>query len=98
MLITSLINDKSLRICNKGNKLEELYLTACEWKEIKELVELLSLFESVTCFLSSVTYPTIGLTYPSMCNLKERLKTEFTHMETEMAKNCKEKILKNLQT
>ena len=71
MLKTSLINDRSSRIRAESEKLEELYPTASEWKVIKEMVNLLSLFESVTRILSGATYPTIGLTYPSMCNLKE---------------------------
>ena len=53
------------------------------------MVELLNLFESVTCLLSGAMYPTIGLTYPSMCNLKEILETEFIQLETEVAKIVK---------
>ena len=96
MLKTSLINDRSSHVRNEGDKLEELYPTAHEWKIIKEMIELLSPFESVTCLLSGSTYPTIGLIYPSMCNLKERLETEF-NMETEMAENCRKVILEDLQ-
>jgi len=60
------------------------------------MVELLSPFESVTCLLSGVIYPTIGLTYPSLCNLKEILETEF-QMETDVAENCRKAILEDLQ-
>ena len=96
MLKTSLINDRSSRIRSEGEKLEELYPTAHEWKVIKEMVELLNPFESVTCLLSGATYPTISLTYPSMCNLREILETEFIQLETEVAKDCKKAILKDL--
>ncbi len=96
MLKTSLINDLSSYIHKEGEKLEELYPTAHEWKIIKEMVELLSPFESVTCLLSDATYPTIGLTYPSLCNLKEILETEF-QMETDVAENCRKAILEDLQ-
>ena len=41
MLKTSLINDLSSYIHKEGEKLEELYSTAYEWKIIKEMVELL---------------------------------------------------------
>ena len=61
------------------------------------MVELLSPFESVTCLLSGATYPTIGLTYPSLCNLKEILETEFIQLETEVAENSRKAILEDLQ-
>ena len=96
MLKTSLINDLSSYVHKEGEKLEELYPTAHEWKIIKEMVELLSPFESVTCLLSDATYPTIGLTYPSLCNLKEILETEF-QMKTDVAENCRKAILEDLQ-
>ncbi|CAB4480082.1 unnamed protein product [Rhizophagus irregularis] len=89
MLKTSLINDRSSHIRREGEKLEKLYPTSHEWKIIKEMVELLSPFESVTCLLSGATYPTIGLIYPSLCNLKEILETEFIlSFETDVAENC----------
>jgi len=93
MLKTSLISDRNSRVHKEGEKLEELYLTAREWKVVKELVKLLSPFENVTCLLSGAAYPTISLTYPSMCNLKEKLETEFINMETEMVDNCRKMIL-----
>ncbi|GBB86714.1 hypothetical protein RclHR1_01310010 [Rhizophagus clarus] len=99
MLKTSLINDRSSRICRKGEKMEELYPTSHEWKIIKEMVELLCPFESVTCLLSGATYPLIGLTYPSLCNLKEILETEFIlSFETNIAENCRKAILEDLQS
>jgi len=99
MLKTSLMNDRSSRIRKEGEKLEELYPTSHEWKIIKEMVELLSPFESVTCLLSGATYPTIGLTYPSLCNLKEILETEFILLfETDVAENCRKAILEDLQS
>ncbi|CAB4415522.1 unnamed protein product [Rhizophagus irregularis] len=97
MLKTSLINDRSSRVRKEGEKLEELYPTANEWKVIKEMIKLLSPFESVTCLLSGATYPTIGLTYPSLCNLKEILETEFIQLETEVAENSRKAILEDLQ-
>ncbi|GBB89702.1 hypothetical protein RclHR1_01650009 [Rhizophagus clarus] len=79
--------------------MEELYPTSHEWKIIKEIVELLCPFESVTCLLSRATYPTIGLTYPSLCNLKEILETEFIlSFETDIAENCRKAILEDLQS
>ncbi len=59
------------------------------------MVKLLSLFESVTYLLSDTTYPTIGLTYSSLCNLREILETEF-QMETDVAKNYRKAILEDL--
>ncbi|POG71769.1 hypothetical protein GLOIN_2v1774476 [Rhizophagus irregularis DAOM 181602=DAOM 197198] len=52
MLKTFLINNRSSRIHKKGEKLKELYPIANEWKVIKEMVKLLSPFESVTCLLN----------------------------------------------
>lgn len=99
MLKTSLINDRNSRVRKEGDKLEELYPTSHEWKIIKEMVELLSPFESVTRLLSGATYPTIGLTYPSLCNLKEILATEFIlSFETDVAENCRNAILEDLQS
>jgi hypothetical protein len=98
MLKTSLINDRSSHVRKEGEKLEELYPTAHEWKIINEMVKLLSPFESITRLLSGATYPTIGLTYPSLCNLKEILETEFNQLETEVAKNCRKAIQEDLQT
>jgi hypothetical protein len=95
MLKTSLINDRISRIRSEGERLEELYPTSHEWKIIKEMIELLNPFERVTCLLSGSTYPTISLTYPSMCNLKERLESE--SMETEVAENCRRAILDDLK-
>ncbi|CAG8654918.1 4592_t:CDS:2 [Funneliformis caledonium] len=92
MLKTFLINDRNSHIYKKGEKLEELYPVAHKWKIIREIVEmvkLLSPFKSITCLLSGITYPTIGLTYPSLCNLKEILETEFIQMETDIAKIVK---------
>lgn len=77
MLKTFLINNRSSRIHKKGEKLKELYPIANEWKVIKEMVKLLSPFESVTCLLNGITYPTIGLTYSSLYNLKEILEIKF---------------------
>ncbi|GBC18221.2 zinc finger BED domain-containing protein 1-like [Rhizophagus irregularis DAOM 181602=DAOM 197198] len=99
MLKTSLINDRSSHIRREGEKLEKLYPTSHEWKIIKEIVELLSPFESVTCLLSGATYPTIGLIYPSLCNLKEILETEFIlSFETDVAENCRKAILEDLRS
>ncbi len=83
MLKVSLINDLNLNTHKKDEKLEELYLTIYKQKVIKEIVTLLSPFENITCLLSGATYSTIGLTYPSMCNLKERLENNFNLMKTE---------------
>ncbi len=83
MLKVSLINDLNLNAYKEGEKLEELYLTIYKQKVIKEIVTLLSPFENITCLLSGATYSTIGLTYPSMCNLKERLENNFNLMKTE---------------
>ena len=96
MLKTTLINDRNSRIRNEGNKLEELYPTAYEWKVIKEMAELLDPFENATRLLSGASYPTIGLAYPSMCNLKEMLETEFV-LQTEIAEDCRSAILEDLQ-
>jgi len=60
------------------------------------MVELLSSFKSITCLLSGATYPTIGLTYSSLCNLREILETEF-QMKTDVAENCRKAILEDLQ-
>ncbi len=60
------------------------------------MVELLSLFKSVTYLLSGAIYPTISLTYPSLYNLKEILETEF-QIETDVAENCRKAILEDLQ-
>src|SRR6266542_725664 len=97
ILKTFLISDRNSCVRKEGEKLEELYLTAREWKVVKKLVKLLSPFENVTCLLSDAAYPTISLTYLSMCNLKEKLETKFINMETEMVDNCRKVILEDLQ-
>ncbi len=96
MLKTFLINNLNSYVYKKDEKLEELYPTAYEQKIIKEMVELLSSFESITCLLSDATYPTIGLTYLSLCNLKEILETEF-QMKTDVVENYRKAILEDLQ-
>jgi hypothetical protein len=93
MLKASLINNTNRK---EGDKIEELYPTVHEWKVIKEVIELLSPFEVATRLLSGVKYPTIGFTYPCICNLKERLETNFTLLETRDAKNCRNAILEDL--
>ncbi len=98
MLKVSLINDLNLNTHKKDEKLEELYLTIYKQKVIKEIVTLLSPFENITCLLSGATYSTIGLTYPSMCNLKEMLENDFSLMETEEGQNCQNIILEDLET
>ncbi len=60
------------------------------------MIKLLSLFESVICLLSGTTYPTIGLIYPNLCNLRGILETEF-QMKTDIAENCRKAILEDLQ-
>jgi hypothetical protein len=97
MLKISLVNDSNPHAHREGEKLEELYPTFYEWKTIKEIVILLDPFENVTCLLSGATYPTIGLTYPSMCNLKEILENDFGLMETEDGQNCRNAILEDLE-
>jgi hypothetical protein len=87
---------KASLIGKEGDKIEELYPTVYEWKVIKEMIELLSPFEAATRLLSGVKYPTIGFTYPCICNLKERLETDFTSLETRDAKNCRNAILDDL--
>jgi hypothetical protein len=96
MLKATLMSDSSSNVRKEGEKLEELYPTIYEWKVIKEMVELLSPFEIATRFLSGVKYPTIGFTYPSMYNLKERLETDFTSLETSDAEECKNTLLDDL--
>src|SRR6266498_4807107 len=44
------------------------------------------------------TIKEIGLTYPSMCNLKEMLENDFSLMETEEGQNCRNIILEDLET
>ncbi|CAB5382720.1 unnamed protein product [Rhizophagus irregularis] len=97
MLKIFLINNRSSRICRESEISEELYSTLHEWKIIKEMVEHLSPFESVTCLLSGVIYPIIGLIYSNLCNLKEILETEFILLfETNVAENCRKAILEDL--
>src|SRR5581483_5109128 len=87
---------KASLIGKDGNKIEELYPTVYEWRVIKEMIELLCPFEAATCLLSGVKYPTIGFTYPCICNLKERLQTDFNSLETKDAKNCRNAMLGDL--
>ncbi|CAB5369404.1 unnamed protein product [Rhizophagus irregularis] len=96
MLKTTLMNNTNLNICKEGEKLEELYPTVYEWKVIKEMIKLLSPFEAATRLLSGVKYPTIGFTYPCICNLKDRLETDFTSLETMDAKHCRNAMLEDL--
>ncbi|GES76109.1 zinc finger BED domain-containing protein 1-like [Rhizophagus clarus] len=96
MLKASLISNTNLNIHKEGEKLEELYPTVHEWKIIKEIAELLNPFEAATRLLSGVNYPTIGFTYPCICNLREKLETEFTSLKTSDAKYCRNAILEDL--
>ncbi|GES91823.1 zinc finger BED domain-containing protein 1-like [Rhizophagus clarus] len=96
MLKASLISNTNLNIHKEGEKLEELCPTVHEWKIIKEIVELLNPFEAATRLLSGVNYPTIGFTYPCICNLREKLETEFTSLKTSDAKYCRNAILEDL--
>ncbi|CAB4478047.1 unnamed protein product [Rhizophagus irregularis] len=96
MLKASLINNVSSNIHKESEKLEELYPIIHEWKVIKEIVELLNPFEAATRLLSSVKYPTIGFTYPCICNLRERLEIDFTSLKTSDAKYCRNAILEDL--
>ncbi|CAB5349854.1 unnamed protein product [Rhizophagus irregularis] len=96
MLKASLISNVSSNIHKEGEKLEELYPTIHEWKVIKEIVELLNPFEAATHLLSGVKYPTIGFTYPCICNLRERLEIDFTPLKTSDAKYCRNAILEDL--
>ena len=98
MLKASLLSDMSLYIRKEGERLEELYLTVYEWKVIKEIVELLSPFEEATRLLSGIKYPTIGFTYPSMYNLRDKLETDFDSLETNDARNCRDVILEDIIT
>jgi hypothetical protein len=61
------------------------------------MIGLLSPFEAAICLLSGVKYPTIGFIYPCICNLKEKLETDFTSLETRDAKNCRNAILDDLK-
>ncbi|CAB4489292.1 unnamed protein product [Rhizophagus irregularis] len=96
MLKAFLISNVSSNIHKEGKKLEELYSTIHEWKVIKEIVELLNPFEAATRLLSGVKYPTIGFTYPCICNLRERLEIDFTSLKTSDAKYCRNAILEDL--
>jgi hypothetical protein len=60
------------------------------------MIELLNPFEIATRFLSGVKYPTIGFAYPSMCNLRERLESDFILLETSDVESCKNAILEDL--
>ena len=98
MLKASLISNPSSSIHKEGEKLEELDSTVHEWKVIKEIIKPLSPFEAATCLLSGVKYPTIGFTYPCICNLRERLETNFTLLEANKAKHCRKAILEDLKS
>src|SRR5947199_13715 len=97
MLKASLSSDSSSYIRKEGEKLEELCPTVYEWKVIKEAIELLDPFEEATCLLSGIKYPTIGFTYLSMYNLRDRLETDFDSLETDEAIECRNAILKDIR-
>ena len=97
MLKASLSSDSSSYVRKEGEKLEELCPTVYEWKVIKEAIELLDPFEEATCLLSGIKYPTIGFTYPSMYNLRDRLETDFDSLETDEAIECRNAILKDIR-
>ncbi|GES88575.1 zinc finger BED domain-containing protein 4-like [Rhizophagus clarus] len=59
--------------------------------KIKQLVD-----KSATHLLSGVNYPTIVFTYPCICNLREKLETEFISLKTSDAKYCRNAILEDL--
>ena len=46
--------------------------------------------------LSDIKYLTIGFTYPSIYNLKERLKIDFDLLETNKAKEYRNAILNDM--
>src|SRR4051794_9817371 len=90
------MSDTSSYIRKEGEKLEKLYPTINEWKIIKKVIELLTPFEIATYFLSGIKYPTIGFIYPTICNLKDRLESDFTLLKTSEAKYCSDAILQDL--
>ena len=91
-----LVSDTHSYICKKSENLEELCPTVYEWKVIREVIELLNLFEEATYLLSGIKYLTIGFTYSSMYNLKEILETDFNLLETDEAVECKNAILEDI--
>jgi len=96
MLKASLMNETSSYSRKEAEKLEKLCPTISEWNVIKEISELLNPFEEATRLLSSVKYPTIGFTYPSICNLKEKLESDFSLLETDSAIGCRDAILEDM--
>jgi hypothetical protein len=96
MLKALLMNETSSYSRKEAEKLEKLCPTIGEWNVIKEISELLNPFEEVTHLLSGVKYPTIGFTYPSICNLKEKLESDFSLLETDSAIGCQDVILEDM--
>ena len=96
MLKASLMNETSSYSRKEAEKLEKLCPTIGEWNVIKEISELLNPFEEATRLLSGVKYPTIGFTYPSICNLKEKLESDFSLLETDRAIGCRDAILEDM--
>ena len=96
MLKASLMNETSSYSRKEAEKLEKLCPTISEWNVIKEISELLNPFEEATRLLSGVKYPTIGFTYPSICNLKEKLESDFSLLETDSAIGCRDAILEDM--
>ncbi|CAG8854066.1 20445_t:CDS:2, partial [Gigaspora margarita] len=74
LLPNLLKSDPDKEIKKSGNRLERIMLNASEWDFIKELVDILEMFEKITKELSGQNYITISIVYPAIYKLIRFLK------------------------
>ncbi|CAG8786871.1 46543_t:CDS:2, partial [Gigaspora margarita] len=95
MQLYSTLNNHTLREVRRGAETMSSYLPSEEEFELlKELIEILSLFDNTTEFLSGSKYPTLGFITPMLEELARRLRY-FTGQNNE-AIFVKDTILNNL--
>ncbi|CAG4947829.1 unnamed protein product [Parnassius apollo] len=79
------VSDELALVCRKVNQSPE-FLNSSEEKIVKDVVNVLGIFEDATKLVSGDQYPTSSLVNPVICGLFENLNTIEISLETDVDK------------
>ncbi|CAG8605083.1 1618_t:CDS:2, partial [Ambispora gerdemannii] len=85
-------------IRNLGVGTHSLIPTSLEWHTIEKLIPLLEPFEQATRLMSGSKFATLGIMYPVMIGLLNRLPNDFSNLNDRMANNVKDIIQDDMKS
>ncbi|CAG8631058.1 12343_t:CDS:2 [Ambispora gerdemannii] len=98
ILKNTLFEDNKINIRKEDAILQSLIPTSLEWHTIEKLMSLLEPFEQATRLMSDFKFATLGIMYPVMIGLLDRLTNDFSNLNDRMANNVKDVIQDDMKS